>query len=207
MQERPDPPEGSFDFVFLQYRRSADRNEVIIPRHQDGTPLTIREQLDRAKGRKEGRVAKGVALGLRKRPQRTRPIKSLSKRGEIKKAIVRTLGLISAKKHGPYCRYGPYCPRTKKIGMHKGDTACHVIPQMRGDAARFIPENVIWGCRDSNYGEKMNRSLYREIHIKILGRYYVESIEAAAGGIRQYPTHELLELLDEKRKELTSFGI
>lgn len=177
---------------------------TIRPTHHDGTPLTIREQLERSAGRKAKRAEKGLALGLRKpRPQRVQPIAALSARGAVKKDIVRLLGLLSRAKYGPGCRYGALCPRFKKVGAHPGDTACHVVPQMRGDAARFVPENVVWGCRDANRGEQMNRSLYRDIHIAMFGAAYVERIEVIARGTADYSDADLREFRATLRKQLT----
>lgn len=70
----------------------------------------------------------------------------------------------------------------------------HIIPQQRGDAARFIPENVVWACAAANYGEVMNRSLYREKHIAIFGRDRVERIEKTAKGTMRYSDADLLEI-------------
>lgn len=69
---------------------------------------------------------------IRKALKRTR-ISQVSDKGAIKAEIVRLLGLLDMKKNGKLCRFHK---------DHPGDTACHIVPQQRGDAARFDPENV-----------------------------------------------------------------
>lgn len=157
-----------------------------------------------AKEKKDKRTAKGIELGLRKpRPQKTSRIATLSSRGAIKTAIVRLLGLLDMKKNGKWCRYESYCPAFRRTGAHAGDTATHLCPQMRGDAARFMPENVVWGCAAANYGEVMNRSLYRDIHIKLFGKDRIEAIEAVARTTRKYTTADLIELRNNLRKQVS----
>lgn len=175
-----------------------------IPRGTDGKPMTVAAYYARYDARRAKREEKGLALGLRKpRPQKVKPIAQLSTRGALKKDIVRILGLLSMKQHGKFCRYGRLCPRFRKVGVHAGDTSCHVVPQMRGDAARFVPENVIWGCRDANDGERLNRSLYRDHHMTLLGKDYVERLEAIARTKKKYSTADLLDLRVQLRKNLT----
>lgn len=129
-------------------------------------------------------------------------IAQLSSRGALKKAIVRLLGLLDRKINGPLCRYGALCPAYKKIGVHNGDTACHLSPQQRGEAARLLPENVVWGCSDANFGEVNNRDLYRQHHVVLFGRERVERIEAIARTTRQYSTAELREIRASVKAQL-----
>ena len=177
---------------------------MIHPKNPDGSPMTIREQLARAAGRKAKRTAKGLDLGLRKPRKAAKSIARLSGRKSIKDAIVRLLGLLDMKRNGKWCRYASYCPAFRRLGPHAGDTACHVVPQMRGDSSRFFPANVIWGCRAANYGEVMNRSLYRDIHVQLFGREYVERIEELARKTRKYTTAELVDLRNDLRKQIST---
>ena len=134
------------------------------------------------------------------RKQGNGSIKRLIKRGPLKKAIVRLLGLLDRKKNGPLCRLMDECPQFPKIGYHNGDTSCHIAPQSRGDAARLVQENVYWGCGPANFGEMMNRSLYREKHIRVFGKERVERVEAIANTIKQIPTPDLLVMREDLKR-------
>lgn len=115
-------------------------------------------------------------------------------KGVMKSRIVRILGLLDAKINGKACRiHGAPCA---------GEVAYHLIPQQRGDAARFIRENVVWACRRANFGERMNRSLYRERHIQIFGRELIERLEEKAKEIVQISRAELREIFDRLKEEL-----
>ena len=114
-------------------------------------------------------------------------------RSEVKKAIVHLLGLLDAKRNGKVC----------KIHLnHPGEVAYHLVPQQRGDAARFDPDNVVWACRAANSEEVNNRSLYREKHIRLFGRDRIERLEEIARKTVQFGTQYLLELRDRIKKEL-----
>lgn len=139
--------------------------------------------------------------GPRLRPKPLKPVRRLIKRGALKTAIVRLLGLLDRKKNGNQCRLGAECPEKTQ---HFGTLAYHIVPAQRGDSARFIPENVVWACRQSNYGEVMNRSLYRDKHIAIFGKDRIERIEAIARTFRKYQMVELLELRDKLRSEVAA---
>jgi len=153
-----------------------------------------------ARARKDKRAEKAAVLWAGKpRPQKTGKIRNLEKASTIKAQIVRLLGLLDRKKHGPACRLMPECPNKK---YHFGTLAYHIVPAQRGDATRFFTENVVWACRQANYGEVMNRSLYREKHIKVFGRERVERLEALAREIRHYTRAELLELREKLKQEL-----
>lgn len=160
-----------------------------------------------ALARKEKRRAKSVNLWPGKNPkgkrQATLPMKRLIKRGPIKAEIVHLLGLLDRKNSGPFCRLDVFCP-TWPAGKHHGEVAYHIVPQQRGDAARFIPENVVWACAAGNFGEKMNRSLFRDKHIGRWGKDLVERLEAIARTTRKYSMADLLELREDLRKKLSS---
>ena len=140
----------------------------------------------KAASRKEKREEKREALPWAHRVKANmKGLRHATPRKVLKDRIVRLLGLLDRQRNGPQCR----------IHLnHIGDTSCHIVPQGRGDAARFIPENVYWGCSNANYGEMMNRSHYREIHVRIFGKDYVERIENIARTSRKYTTDELWEL-------------
>lgn len=133
----------------------------------------------KAKTKKAKRKVKAKKLGHK-----------IEDRGKIKTQICRLLGMIDAFMNGKECRIH---------GSHSGEVAYHLCPQSRGDAARFLPENVIWACKAANYGEFRNRSLYRDKHIAIFGQERIEAIEEIAGNVRQFSYKELVELRDEAR--------
>lgn len=120
-----------------------------------------------------------------------KPKKRLIKRGVLKSQIIRLLGLMDRMKRGNACRIIPECP--VKV-PHPGTLAYHLVPAQRGDATRFIPENVVWACSSANYGEVMNRSLYRQKHVDLFGKDLIEGLELKAREVRQYKMSELLEL-------------
>lgn len=149
---------------------------------REGTPYFVVGDQEGYSLTKEGRRAFKSAKP--KKPRRPRKIK----RGTLKSQIVRLLGLLDRKRNGPMCRFHL---------DHEGDTSCHIVPQSRGDAARFEPDNVYWGCRAANYGEFRHRSLYRQYHIDLFGKDTVERLEEIAKGFRQYTHKELLCLREE----------
>ncbi len=146
-----------------------------------------------ADARKAKRKAKARDLN------KSKPVKSLIKRGPLKTAIIRLLGLLDRKKYGNECRLSWECP-TKT--PHPGFLAYHLVPAQRGDSTRFVPENVVWACSAANYGEVMNRSLYRQKHVDLFGKDLIEQLEAKAREIKQYKMSELLEMRVELKKEL-----
>lgn len=113
------------------------------------------------------------------------------KRKPIKDRIVTLLGLLDKKLHGPLCRLGVLCPKWARLGPHNGEVGYHVIPQQRGDAAKFFPPNVKWCCAASNRGESLNRSLYRDKHVAAFGQQFVEQIESLARTMIEYSDAEL----------------
>lgn len=144
-----------------------------------------------------------IAPGRAKRPKK-RPgtLKSSVKRSTLKAQIIRLLGLLDRKINGPLCRLGAMCPDYEKIGIHNGSLAYHIVPAQRGDSTRFVPENVVWACRVANYGEVMNRSLYRSKHIVVFGPERLERLENMAREIRQYTLKELWDLRAELKAKI-----
>lgn len=157
--------------------------------------------LRQAAGRKAKRDAKRPSLPWGQRPPADRTAKAKSigtyrpDRQSIKDNIVTLLGHLDRELHGVLCRIH---------GGHQGELAYHIVPQQRGDAARFVPENVVWACGQANYGEKWNRSAYRDIHVKIFGRELVERLEAVARTAKKYTTAELLDLRRAVRSQIAA---
>ena len=82
------------------------------------------------------------------------------------------LGVIYRDRHlGPMCRI---------CGNRPWVVAYHIVPKQRGNAVRWVLSNIVLACTNCNYGEMRNRSLYRDKHIVIFGKEYVERIEQVA---------------------------
>ncbi len=123
-----------------------------------------------------------------------RGIRSTIKTGNLKKQLVRMLGLLDRKLRGPFCRiHGEPC---------LGTIAYHLVPQQRGDATRLLPENVVWACQGANYGEFRNRSLYRQKHVDLFGAELIERLEEIAGEFKKYSRAELFELREKLKAQL-----
>lgn len=153
------------------------------PEPGQGATETVNRRTIRPKRLKSNRSAKQGKV--------RKPKKRLIKRGVLKSQIIRLLGLMDRMKRGNACRIIPECP--VKV-PHPGTLAYHLVPAQRGDATRFIPENVVWACSSANYGEVMNRSLYRQKHVDLFGKDLIEGLELKAREVRQYKMSELLEL-------------
>lgn len=96
-------------------------------------------------------------------------------------------------KHGPMCRI---------CGNREGSVAYHIVPKQRGDAVRWRLDNGVLACSACNYAEQMNRSLYRDKHVKLFGKSHVEKIEAAARKGQQFTTAELAFMADDFRTQI-----
>lgn len=172
----------------LNIDQGCERTPYFVVEGQKGYSLTKRGK-ESLSLKKEPWYTKPNAISPIKKKCKTRKIK----RGALKSQIVRLLGLIDRKINGPICRFHK---------DHQGDTSCHIVPQSRGDAARFEPDNVYWGCRAANYGEFRHRSLYRQYHIDIFGKETVERLEEIAKGFKQYSHKELMVLRDKLKLNL-----
>lgn len=102
------------------------------------------------------------------------------------------------KRHfGGRCRIGEACH-----GLGTVEVAYHIVPQQRGDATRYDEDNVVGACRRCNRGEQLNRSKYREVHVRVFGRELVGQLEDKARRVVKLSTAELAELADKYRKKL-----
>ena len=165
----------------------------------------VRKTIAQAAERKGKRALRqAVLFPVKRKKPKMRLLGDLIRKGPLKEQIVRMLGLLDRKLNGPRCRLGILCPAYARIGPHNGDRAYHIEPQQRGDAARFVPENVIWTCNAANYGEYRNRNAYSEKHIALFGEERIARIKAIAKTTRQYPKWELLELRRSLRLKLES---
>ena len=171
------------------------------------SPAEFREHLRKPAAKTASRKAKralkqAVLFPVKRRKPKMRLIGDLIRKGPLKTQIVRLLGLLDRKLNGPGCRLGILCPAYARIGPHNGDRAYHIEPQQRGDAARFVPENVIWTCNAANYGEFRNRNAYGEKHIALFGEERIARIKAIAKTTRQYPRAELLQMRRDLRRRI-----
>jgi len=155
-------------------------------------------RLDRAKARAEKRKSNRRFIAK----VAGKPVRSIIKTGKLKENIVRLLGLLDRKINGPLCRLGSWCPAYAKFGIHNGTLAYHIVPQQRGDAARFLPENVIWACRAANCGEHYNRSLYEDKHLSAFGQERIDRIKAVARTVAHYSRADLFAMREQLKWKL-----
>ncbi len=160
----------------------------------------VRAQREKSAMRKAKKDEKRSSLPWGdKAAKKPRRIRHISMRGAIKEQIVHLLGLLDARLNGKECRLGHLCPAYRDLGKHDGQVGYHLTPQKRGDAARFLPENVVWACHRANNGERWNRDLYRQHHVTLFGAARVERIEAIARTKADYSMADLREKLAEVR--------
>ena len=69
----------------------------------------------------------------------------------------------------------------------RGTTAYHIVPKQRGHSIRWLLENGVLSCAPCNGGEVWNRSLYRDKHISLFGKDFVERIEAKSRAGQGFP--------------------
>lgn len=153
-------------------------------------------RLDKAKARAEKRKTKRRAL------VKAGSLKSLIKRGPLKQEIVKLLGWLARKNGGNECQLKGHCPAYVRLGPHPGGVAYHLTCQGTGDGARFIPDNVLWCCSAANFGEKMNRAIYRMRHVELFGKERIERIEEAAKTGAKFSMADLLAMRDQIKFKL-----
>lgn len=129
-------------------------------------------------------------------------LRSVIKIGALKADIVKLLGWLDRKVNGPLCRLGVECPAFPKIGAHNGNCAYHLWPQKNGGESRFMPLNVVWACSAANCGEKWNREVYREKHVRVFGAGRMAQIQAAARIIADYSKTDLLAMREQIKTKL-----
>lgn len=98
-------------------------------------------------------------------------------------------------KHGPLCRI---------CGRRPGAVAYHLVPKQRGNAVRWLLENGVLACSPCNYAEHMNRSLYRDKHVALFGKEFIESIEIKARTVVKYSAPDLLAMIQGIRGRIES---
>lgn len=125
-------------------------------------------------------ISKIGAAKLRSEKRKLKRKSLIRQKAPIKSAtpsILRLDGLwglaikLRDKKVSPLCRI---------CAIRYADTAYHIVPKQRGNAIRWLLENGTFSCTPCNFGEQMNRSLYRDKHIVIFGKDRVEAIELIA---------------------------
>lgn len=99
--------------------------------------------------------------------------------------------LRDRKNHGPMCRI---------CGYREGTVAYHIIPRQHGKAVRWDIENGVLACSPCNFGEMVNRALFRDKHIRLFGEGVIKGLEFRArdGRGKQIP----LEGLEQIKKSL-----
>lgn len=97
------------------------------------------------------------------------------------------------------CRlFGPFCRICKKaVGQWKEGVGYHIIPKQRGTSIRWDLDNGVLACTSCNFGEMMNRSLYRDKHVAIFGKDFIEKMEEKSRTKVKYSASELEEIRKE----------
>lgn len=72
-------------------------------------------------------------------------------------------------------RDGPMC---RICGRNPGYALFHLIPQNEGNAVRYDPDNVVWGCSACNCGEVNYRARYARKFEQMFGRDYMDILWA-----------------------------
>ncbi len=172
---------------------------TIRPTHPDGTPLTIREQLERAGLKKAKREAKALFLWPRQALDGPpRPRKQKTERQRIRARLDHLWSLVvrkrDAKKTGGLCRI---------CGVRPGTCAYHIIPKQRGDMLRWDLRNGCLACGPCNYAEMINRSLYQDDHHpRIFGAALIDELKTLAKVMVHFSMPDLKQKEIELKKEL-----
>jgi hypothetical protein len=131
---------------------------TIRPTHPDGTPLTIREQLERAAGKKAKRAAKAETLWPKK-VKRTKSV-SISKLEaalwDVFSFFIRTRDKRANAGLCFYCETNPI------------DCAMHRVKRGKR-AVKYDERNVHGGCHTCNFEDNYNPQKFDVIFIKKLG--------------------------------------
>lgn len=94
-------------------------------------------------------------------------------------------------------KFGDVC-RIHKARNCTGRNECgyHVISKARGHAIRWKMAAGVAACNPCNDGERWNRVLYDEHHIKIFGKEVIDNLKATS--------HQTLKLDIPQKKELAA---
>lgn len=170
---------------------------MIRPTHPDGTPLTIREQLERAAGKKSKRAAKALTLwppAVQNGPRRPRRV--LTPRQRLRTRLDGLWSLVVRKRDtrmtGGLCRI---------CGVRQIEVGYHLLPRQH-DSTRWNLENGVGACCACNRGEQMNRLTYREKHIVLFGAAKMAYLEREARTIAKFSMADLERIYEDLKKEL-----
>lgn len=163
-----------------------------------------------AADRKAARIFKRLSLPWGRRKDQEATGTAPSRQPKIKRALtarqtlIRQLDAIWSQiillRHR--ARFGPMC----RICMAApAQVAYHIVPKQRGYAIRWDLENGCGACSPCNGAEMMNRSLYREKHILLFTRQFVEKIESRANAMVKFDIPDLKSKL-EAFKEIIRVG-
>lgn len=147
-------------------------------------PETYAEALQKkadAKARKVKRATKRQQL------MKARPIQAM------RKTIESTLDALWSQiiRLRDKILYGPLC---RCCGKNAGTVACHIVPKQRGKAIRWRLDNGYLGCSGCNWGEMINRSLWRDKHVAMFGRDKIEELEEASRKKAKFWISQLVDM-------------
>ena len=125
----------------------------------------------KVKTRKSKRIdnAKFIAK-ISKRPRKP-SIKSLRKK------LWDTLTRYVRRRDGPLCRI---------CKLEPGYALFHLVPQNEGNAVRYDPLNVVWGCRSCNCAEVNHRARYARKFEEMFGKEYMDALWTKSRIIPQF---------------------
>lgn len=174
---------------------------MIRPTHPDGTPLTIREQLERAGLKKAKRAAKALYLwpkrGMDATPGVRKSPRTPTARQRLRARLDALWSLVVRKRDA--MRTGGLC---RICGVRQIEVGYHLIPR-GSDATRWDLENGIGACHNCNRGEQLNRLKYRQKHVELFGAALIEKLEAKARTLAKYSMADLEEILRALTYQLT----
>lgn len=161
-------------FRTARYATSAGENQRDC-RSSLVTPRVTREEFAALRRKADERKKKRKEKRAQLWPSRPRAKKGPSLRQRLVK-ILDNLWSVAVRLRGK-ALYGPMC---QICAERPAEVGYHLVPKQRGYAIRWLLEAGIAACSPCNLGEMMNRSLYREKHIKIFGLELIEGLEAIA---------------------------
>lgn len=85
----------------------------------------------------------------------------------------------------------------------EGTVAYHIIECGRLSTA-FLEENIVLACKPCNYGEFINRRLYRQKHIEIFGKEFYEWLERRSKDIWKRSAYELRNLVKDYEEKISA---
>lgn len=94
-------------------------------------------------------------------------------------------------------KLGDWCRICRKRPI---ECAYHLVPKQRGLSIYYNLDNLVGACAACNFGEHLNRSLYRDKHIVLFGKERIERLEAEAAVKIKLTRDQLQDMIENVRK-------